>query len=212
MSGTIQASEILVGPHEIREAYYDEPWHTIMERHERVRRMNRQAAIASARVRGRRLGWIAVAFLMIAFIAALVLLFAASGQAAPRPETKPSAMTVVVRRPRAFNRKMFLAESIAFTASNVFDGITTVHDSRIGFYEASFPRGNAELLGQFPGAGRYAAVMVTEQALVELAAYRLERSQREPLRVTGHALMTGSALLHFGGAIANVRSWSRYGR
>jgi hypothetical protein len=96
-------------------------------------------------------------------------------------------------------RKTFLAESAAYTVSNVLDGWTTARNSQRGIWEASFPKGDSYLLGKYPSAARYAAVEGGMQLATEFAAYRLEKSRHKPLRLLGHALMIQGAAAHADG-------------
>ncbi len=99
----------------------------------------------------------------------------------------------------------FVAESFALTAANVADGFATARDSHVGLMEASFPVGSRGFLGRYPSGARYALVMGTEQAITEVACYRLERSRVRALRFTGHALMWSGVSVHLSAAIWDRR-------
>lgn len=114
------------------------------------------------------------------------------------------ALSAVAAAQDAPAPKLFIAETAAYTVSNVLDGYTTARNTRRGITEADFPRGSSYLLGKKPSAARYAAVMGAQQVLTEFLAYKLERSPRKPLRLLGHALMIQGSYAHFDGFARNM--------
>jgi hypothetical protein len=196
-----QPSNVRVGPGYVREIY-DEPEWTVEQRQALLKRLNRPDVFRSARGgRPSRLFLYSFALLLLAFLLFIILVFSAKAQAAPPAPLAKLQLPVQ----RHFNRKAFLAESVALTAMNVLDGYETVRDSHVGVWEAGFPKGSAELLGRYPGAGRYAAVMLSEQAVIEFAGWKLEHARAKPLRVSGHVLMIGATLAHSAYVVQDVQ-------
>ncbi len=190
-------SQVRVGRNSLTEVYEEPEW-TVEQRQALLKRLNRPDVFRSARGgRRSRLLPITFALLLLAFLLFIVLVFSANGQAAPLAKLQ------LPIQPH-FNRKAFIAESVALTAANILDGIETARDSRLGIWEAGFPRGSAELLGRYPGAGRYAAVMLPEQIAIEFAGWKLEHSRRKPLRVSAHVLLRGAACAHFSGVAQDI--------
>ena len=111
-----------------------------------------------------------------------------------------------------FHARTFIVESEVLTLSNILDGITTVRDSRMGIYEADFPRGSAELLGRYPDAQRYVLVMASEQIGEEVLGFYLERSHSKFRRVIGHTIMLGSTGAHLYGFGNNLHVENIYRR
>jgi hypothetical protein len=196
-----------VGPGYVREIY-DEPEWTVEQQQALLKRLNRPDVFRSARGgRPSRLFLYSFALLLLALLLFLFLILPAKAQAAPLadPARGEPLAKLYLPRERHFNRKAFLAESVALTAMNVLDGYETVRDSHVGVWEAGFPKGSAELLGRYPGAGRYAAVMLSEQAVIEFAGWKLEHARAKPLRVSGHVLMIGATLAHSAYVVQDVQ-------
>ena len=97
--------------------------------------------------------------------------------------------------------RRFEFEMAALTLANSADGFETARDSRMGLWEAPWPKGSREILGRYPSAGRYALVMGTEELLDAYVAGRLERSRHAPERFAGHALMWSATSAHIAGVI-----------
>lgn len=101
--------------------------------------------------------------------------------------------------------KLFVIESVAYTGTNIMDGLTTMRNQGWGsqFLEQPFPTGSAYMLGQRPSAVRYSLVMGGLQLATELVSYRLECSHRRFFRLLGHGLMVQGAASHLDGFINN---------
>lgn len=115
--------------------------------------------------------------------------------------------------PQHFSKKVFTVEVASYTAANVFDGVMTIRNARIGAPELPFPQGSAELVGKFPTVTRYAAVYGAIEIGESLAAWKLEHSNRRGLRLIGHGLMVQGSYIHFEGGFHDIRAhgiWQRY--
>jgi hypothetical protein len=117
------------------------------------------------------------------------------------PTFKPAKTPEVV----SFNKRIFMAEVVAYTVPNILDGVTTVRAVRRGFTEGPLPMGSAELLGQRPGIARYTLIMGGMQVAVTFASYKLEHSRSRTLRLLGHSLMLKRSVDHTVGAVNNLR-------
>jgi hypothetical protein len=98
-----------------------------------------------------------------------------------------------------FDRDQFLRETQLFTYANGGDGFSTSQEAKQGFQEQKFPNGSEQLLGLHPTANRYGFVMGSAQLLCELAAWRLESSNKSFFRGTGHVIMYSGAIAHMAG-------------
>lgn len=103
-----------------------------------------------------------------------------------------------------FSRRVFWTEVGAYSAATLADGITTARNSHDHFIELPFPRGSQQLLGRYPTALRYAAVMGGIELGSALLAHPLERSNSRFLRILGHTMMLTGTLAHANGAIHNL--------
>ena len=107
--------------------------------------------------------------------------------------------------PNAPAHKIFWVEVGAYIAFNVLDGYTTIRNTHQGVPEGNFPTGSPFLIGRYPGAVRYVAVMGGIEVGSTLLAYRLERSRNRFWRSVGHAIMLQGTYAHADGAIRNFR-------
>ena len=138
-------------------------------------------------------------------ITALVLLIASnlSAQSFDAPSATLGRATAPNEPGQVFSKKIFWAETGAYSLFNILDGYTTVVRPP-GYQEARFPHGSAFMLGTSPSVARYALIMGGMQVATSFAAYRLEHSQKRFLRLVGHTLMLQGTYAHADGYIGNV--------
>ncbi|HEX7288477.1 MAG TPA: hypothetical protein VF532_19995 [Candidatus Angelobacter sp.] len=121
------------------------------------------------------------------------------------PTFKPVIRPAKTPEVAFFNKKIFMAEVVAYTVPNILDGVTTVRAIRRGYTEGPLPWGSSQLIGERPGIARYTLVMGGMQAAVTFASYKLEHSRNRTLRLLGHSLMLKRSVDHTVGFVNNVR-------
>ncbi len=98
--------------------------------------------------------------------------------------------------------KLFWGEVGAYTAMNVADGFSTLHNIHHGAYESTSPW----LYGRYPKAKSYFLPALGMQAGVTVLSYKLQSSHKKGYRMLGHGLMIWQTGEHARGLANNLNA------